>query len=158
VHRNPHKIDKEATRAAGFLSRYSYISLRIHPGTDHQCRYLAGDDVVVARKACFERDHYRCTEPNCGRCVSWETGEMDHGGKTKVQRCSCPENLHTKCGRCHRKKHNREVKLRDLLAEQGKPRKCTKHPKAVWFEGYLTGCPSCKLEAENEFNRLTEGM
>ena len=118
MHRNPHKIDREASKAAHFLSRYSYVSLRIHPESDppHQCIYLAGDDVAGARRACFESDNWRCV--NCQRCISWETGEMDHGGKTKVQRCSCPENLSTKCRRCHNRKHNRQVQLRDLRREQ----------------------------------------
>jgi len=152
MHRRKYRVDLKATTAARFLSRYSYVSSRIHPNSDppHQCRYLAGEDVGVARRECFERDRYRCTAKNCGRCVSWETGEMDHGGKTKLQRCDCPENHSTKCWRCHRKKHNREVKWTKY--EKALPSFCPKHPRAVYHDS--DECPAC--EAVEEFLRLTD--
>src|SRR5580658_7828948 len=113
MHRNPHKLDKEATKAAGFISRSSYISRRVHPDSDppHPCRYLAGlDDIGAVRLEIFERDNYRCVD--CGKRVTWEGGHMAHGGNTKISRCDCPENLKTKCWECHmRKEHNREVKF-----------------------------------------------
>ena len=111
VHIRSHKRDAEATKARKFLCRYSYISLRIHPGSDppHQCQYLAGDDVGIARQACFERDEYRCVK--CGYSVSWETGEMDHGGNTKISRCDCPENHSCKCHVCHTEKHGRVLRF-----------------------------------------------
>jgi hypothetical protein len=111
VHRNPHKRDKEATRAAKFLSRYSYVSFRIHPGTTHPCVYLAGSDCGAVRERIFQRDHFRCQLENCQICVSLATGELDHiEGKRKVIRCWCDENLRTVCKKHHRRKHNREPK------------------------------------------------
>src|SRR5580692_11213475 len=118
MHRNPHKLDKEATKAARFVSKYSYVSRRIHPGSDppHQCQYLAGlDDIGNIRRQIFERDGWQCVE--CGGYVVWESGHpvsghMAHGGNTKISRCDCPENLKTKCYYCHMiKEHNRETKF-----------------------------------------------
>jgi hypothetical protein len=116
MHKTPHKLDKEATKAMGFASRYSYISRRLHPGTDHPCQYLAGmDDIGRIRLQVFERDGWQCVD--CQKYIVWEvghpnSGHMAHGGNTKISRCDCPENLKTKCYDCHMlKEHNREVKF-----------------------------------------------
>lgn len=99
MHRTPHKLDKEATKAAGFHSRYSYVSRRIHEGTNHGCVYLAGLEDCGARRAdVFERDGYKCVD--CRK-----TGmplQLAHDGHTKISRCWCMENLKTKCHDCHR--------------------------------------------------------
>jgi hypothetical protein len=107
MHRTPHRIDKEATEAAGFHSRYSYISLRVHPRSDppHPCVYLAGlEDIGQRRHEVFVRDRFLCVD--CG-CVVVEfgpdAGELAHGGNTKISRCWCMANLSTKCTPCHRK-------------------------------------------------------
>ena len=108
MHRNPHKLDKEATKAAGFHSRYSYVSRRIHEGTNHPCVYLAGlEDCGKRRGEVFDRDRYLCVD--CKRVVmtgvpGWlpEAANLAHGGHTKISRCWCMENLKTKCHDCHR--------------------------------------------------------
>jgi hypothetical protein len=99
MHRRPHKKDREATKAARFLSRYSYVSQRIHPGTEKQCIYLAGRDCEFQRVIVLTRDNFICVD--CGQKLDWETAHLAHGGHTKVERCWCRENLSTKCGLCH---------------------------------------------------------
>jgi hypothetical protein len=111
MHVRQHKPDKAATRAASFHSRYSYVSSRIHPGSDppHSCVYLAGlEDIGKRRLEVFERDGFRCVD--CGRKVNLEAPSYDpdsahlaHGGHTKISRCWCMENLSLKCGACHDK-------------------------------------------------------
>ena len=106
MHRNPVRKDIEATKAAGFLSRYSYVSFRVHPRSDHCCVYLAGDDCEIERRRVFDRDGYRCVD--CGVGINIFTGELDHiGGNTKVTRCWCPEALMTRCHDCHVRRHGR---------------------------------------------------
>jgi hypothetical protein len=107
MHSRQHKRDDEATKAAAFLSKYSYISHRVHPESDpaHQCQYLAGDDCGVMRDRIFKRDEHRCVV--CGKWVPkegdiWKRGHIAHlGGNTKVTRCWCPEALALKCYDCH---------------------------------------------------------
>jgi hypothetical protein len=111
VHKTPHKLDAEATKAKNYHSRYSYVSRRIHFGTDHQCEYLAGlVDCGERRDMIFERDGGRCVD--CGKKLHkdcWDT-HLAHGGHTKISRCWCPENLKLKCHDCHMKNdhHGRE--------------------------------------------------
>jgi hypothetical protein len=109
MHRQPHKLDKEATKAKNYHSRYSYVSRRIHEGTNHGCEYLSGfEDCTIRRRAVFERDGYLCVD--CKRVVlpepvpSWYpmAAHLAHGGHTKISRCWCMENLKTKCHDCHR--------------------------------------------------------
>lgn len=115
MHRRPHRIDVKATKAAHFLSKFSYVSLRIHPGTNHQCVYLAGDDCGVRRRDVFARDSYRCVD--CGGNINWEIGQLAHGGSTKVSRCWCFENLRTKCYACHMvKEHGRFPRFGEVNA------------------------------------------
>ena len=107
MHKTPHQLDEAATKTRNFASRYSYVSRRIHPGTEHQCEYLAGlEDVGKRRHEVFERDEWRCVD--CGEPINWHNGHMAHGGNTKVSRCYCLENLKTKCFTCHMvKEHGR---------------------------------------------------
>ncbi len=116
MHRCKHKINLAATeifRSNGsFKSRYSYVSLRIHPGGNTHCVYLAGADCEPARRRVFERDDYKCVD--CHKPVPFDgpltiRGHLDHGGTTKVTRCWCEANLFTRCYECHMlKKHARE--------------------------------------------------
>jgi hypothetical protein len=109
MHKRPHKKDVAATKARKFHSRYSYVSLRIHEGSDHPCEYLAGEDCESRRLQVFSRDQFKCVD--CGTSVGWYTGHLAHGGNTKVSRCWCLENLKTKCYVCHIIiEHNREPK------------------------------------------------
>jgi hypothetical protein len=101
VHKSPHKLDSLATKARNYHSRYSYVSRRVHPGTDHACEYLCGlVDVGERRQLIFERDKFRCVD--CGKEVSWTGGHLAHKGNTKISRCHCMENLRCKCPDCHR--------------------------------------------------------
>jgi hypothetical protein len=101
LHKNPFRRDAEATKAMHFASKYSYVSRRIHPGSDHPCVYLAGlEDIEKRRLIIFTRDKFSCVD--CGAKVSWDTGHLAHGGHTKISRCDCLENLKTKCHECHK--------------------------------------------------------
>jgi hypothetical protein len=105
MHKTPHKIDKEATREARFYSKHSYVSMKLHHGTDHQCVYLAGlEDIGARRHEVFMRDDFRCVA--CGARVDWHTGDLSHKGNTKVSRCWCMENLECVCRLCRRKHHH----------------------------------------------------
>ena len=98
------KRDRALTESADFLDKRSYIGQRVHPGTDHQCDYLRGDDARLRRMDVFVRDHGRCQ--NCGAWYGWEWGEMHHlKGGLGLDRCWCMENLAWSCPQCHRSKH-----------------------------------------------------
>ena len=116
MHQRPHKLDKEATKAKHYESRYSYVSLRIHPSTQHQCEYLAGlTDIGRRRMQVFQRDEFKCVD--CGKQVEWSTGHLAHGGNTKVSRCFCIENLKTKCFDCHMvREHGRYPRFGEIRA------------------------------------------
>ena len=110
------KRDKQATEAAGFVDRDSYISHRVHPGTDHQCQYLKGDDVEQIRRKIFDRDRHRCQlKLVCTgvRVLPFEgdiytRGHLEHEkGGYGAQRCFCMENLRIACYACHVIKHGR---------------------------------------------------
>lgn len=93
---------KNARAIKEFGSRYSYYSTRIHPCTDHQCVYLAGQDCNAARLRALARACGRCEE--CGRWdIRLEVHHIEH--KTKVSRCWCDENLKALCKFCHRGNH-----------------------------------------------------
>lgn len=114
MHKTTHRIDKERTEAARksgeFQSRYSYYSQRIHPGTKHQCVYLAGADCSLRRRQVICRDDHRC-QICMGMVRSWTGGgEIDHiDSGRKALRCWCMENLRFVHKCCHRKRHNREI-------------------------------------------------
>jgi 5-methylcytosine-specific restriction endonuclease McrA len=64
---------------------------------------LTGDDLEALRRACFERDHYRCV--NCGVGVIfergyWYSGHMAHV-RNKRMYGDTLENVRTKCMNCH---------------------------------------------------------
>ena len=112
MHRRPHRKDSEATKARNFLSRYSYVSFRIHPGTNHPCVYLAGRDCngwkihVYLNSGPIARYLARCAE--CGEITGWNVGEADHiEHVNKVVRCWCEENGRWLCKSCHKKRHVR---------------------------------------------------
>lgn len=107
MHRRQTHRDDEATKAAIFRSRYSYVSTRIHPGTEHQCRYLAGVDCEVAYLDCMDRAKGRCEE-----CGAWRKLEVHHKShKTKMERCWCQANLMALCVQCHRGPQGRHVQV-----------------------------------------------
>jgi len=98
------KRDEQATKAAKFLNRESWIGKRLHPGTNKPCQYLKGRDVEFVRMRVFERDKGRCRA--CGRLVDWDWGELHHlVGGLGLQRCWCEANLAWSCASCHRKEH-----------------------------------------------------
>lgn len=123
MHKRQFRPDKHATRNRHYLSRYSYVSTRLHPGTNHACEYLAGQDCETRRLEAFERDGYKCVD--CGKRVIWESGypnsgHLAHGGNTKITRCWCLENLKTKCFTDHIiREHNREVKFGPAWTRKG---------------------------------------
>jgi len=99
-----YKRDKQATELRGFLDPRSYVSHRIHPGTEHPCEFLYGRDVGVARLEVFAREKGRCW--SCLTECNWDIGEMHHlKGGLGAQRCECLENLRWSCPHCHRAKH-----------------------------------------------------
>lgn len=101
LHFNKHKLDKEATKARHFSSGYSYVSFRVHPGTDHGCQYLCGmEDMGKVRTDVFDRDGHKCVD--CGTRGEYANPlHLAHKGNTKISRCDCMENLSCKCYRCH---------------------------------------------------------
>jgi 5-methylcytosine-specific restriction endonuclease McrA len=109
VHKRATHKDAAATKARHFLSRYSYVSTRIHPETDHQCCYLAGQDCGIAVDSVLFGANGRCEE--CGKWTSrLEVHHIQH--KTKMSRCWCPENLIALCVQCHRGSRGKHVQVR----------------------------------------------
>jgi len=111
------KADKQLTDAANFEDDRSFIGQRIHPGTDHNCRYLRGDDVKPMRQAIYARDGGRCTlKLKCdgSRVLPfdgevWERWHLEHEiGGLGLQRCFCEENLRGACFSCHQIKDGRQ--------------------------------------------------
>jgi hypothetical protein len=101
MHVRQHRPDHETTKAMSFASKYSYVSHRIHPGTEHGCQYLAGfEDIGKRRQEVFERDGFLCVD--CGFPATHDDPlELAHSGNTKISRCDCWENLKTKHHSCH---------------------------------------------------------
>jgi len=108
------KPDREATAAAHFLDSKSYVSHFTHPGTNHQCIFLRGKDVEIARMEVFEREKGRCWK--CGAYYGWKYGHLHHKeGGLGARRCWCESNLEWSCPRCHREHH---VHVRSDRAER----------------------------------------
>lgn len=101
--------DMEATKAARFLDRESYIDLR---GRKH----LRGEDMSIQRAAVYSRDNGVCQLHALPNHFRWDEGEVDHilsrgrGGTDDL------DNLRWVCRTCHAKKHNREPKFYGGLA------------------------------------------
>lgn len=113
MHKRKTHEDVERTKASRrskvFLSRFSYWSTRIHPGTDHQCVYYAGLDCGPMRENALAKAKGRCE--SCGVWTNrLEVHHIEH--KTKVSRCSCPENLLVLCVRCHRGRNGMHMQVR----------------------------------------------
>jgi hypothetical protein len=87
------KRDPEATAAAKFLDKRSYVSLDGH-------EFLFGPDMEKRRYEVIERDHQHCVL--CGWLASHDFGEIDHIKKRSQGGCECLHNLQTLCARCHR--------------------------------------------------------
>lgn len=109
--RQSHK-DVAATKAAGFLSRGSYVStiVRSHfGGPEHQCLYLAGADAMKAKDGLYARDRGCCAGCQRQYHVSLlDLNHREHG--TKMSRCWHPSNLDLRCNRgrnCHATFHHR---------------------------------------------------
>lgn len=104
------KRDRQATELAEFSDPRSFVGKRKHPGTDHPCIYLRGDDVGVLRQRIYERDAHRCTLklacdgtrelPYDG--TIWERWHLEHEqGGLGLDRCWCDENVRGACAACH---------------------------------------------------------
>ncbi len=91
-------IDFDATSSAHFADKRSRVL------TDGR-RYLYGEDKTALRREVFERDGYRCVGvPNgrqCGRSLTWETGEMSHYPRRPIGGDSL-ETCSLRCRTCHR--------------------------------------------------------
>jgi len=102
------KRDVQATIDRQYLDPRSYVATWNHPGTDHPCEYLRGEDKTARRRQIFERDKGQCQieGPGCRGYRGWDYGEWHHlqGGLGK-QHCDCMENGVWACGPCHRAQH-----------------------------------------------------
>jgi hypothetical protein len=112
------KADTQATAERNFQDERSYVAgERMHPGTEHPCQYLAGDDVGPFREAIYKRDGGRCQlRLTCdGEAVLpldgsiWERWHLEHEqGGIGQSRCWCPENVRGACYACHQVKDGRQ--------------------------------------------------
>ena len=71
---------------------------------------LKGSDMEALRRACFERDSYRCQHitdgVRCNKLVRWERGFLDSGHMAHIRARSLGghdtlDNVLTKCPYCH---------------------------------------------------------
>ncbi len=120
---------------------------------------LVGKDWALRKVELRARCEGRCERllSDGTRCRN-EAADPHHMKARSKGRDDRLANLIALCRGCHNLLDWKRITLRDLQREQSMPRKCVKHPKAVWFDGYLTGCRLCKIEAENDFSRLTEDV
>ena len=121
------KADRQLTEAANFEDPRSFIGKRIHPGTQHNCLYVRGDDVRPVRVAIYARDGGRCTlKLKCdgSRVLPfdgsiYERWHLEHKvGGLGLQRCFCPENVRGACWDCHQAKDGRQPRF-TTRAERG---------------------------------------
>jgi hypothetical protein len=114
--RKPQMIDREATAAAGFLDKRSYIK-RGKDGDNLTFRF--GEDMMALRKRKFEESKGFCQMPisgftagvRCNRNVSWETAELDHNPSLAQGGDDSLEGTRIICRRCHLSRHNRITKF-----------------------------------------------
>lgn len=107
------KRDRELTEEAYKLGvfvdakRRSYVSQKLHPGTDHHCCFLRGKDRSNRRAELFKRVKGICI--NCKRYRDEEHGDMSHELSRGKGGCDCWENLAWRCtffvANCHTKEH-----------------------------------------------------
>lgn len=94
-----------------FRSRHSYVSTRIHPGTEQQCRYLAGIDCESWRTQIIELSGGYCAR--CQKQFDKAVLEADHIlHKTKMERCWCIRNGQALCRTCHRGRNGKHPQIR----------------------------------------------
>lgn len=117
------KRDPVATLERQFVDRDSYVSFRLHPGTDHPCIYLAGDDVLQARRRIFDRDKHKCSLRLVCKGIEilpfegsiYDRGHLEHlNGGDGADRCWCDENLRLACYGCHVVKDGRQPRWSKL--------------------------------------------
>lgn len=108
--RKPQIIDREATAAAGFLDKRSYI----RKGK----RFLFGEDMKALRILAFTRSKGFCEQRlrgvlggQCNRNISWETMELDHQPSLAQGGDDSLEGVVASCKRCHVSRHNRVTKF-----------------------------------------------
>lgn len=110
--------DEQATKAANFLDRRSFVSLpKVTPHTNGAAEphfLLYGKDKGPIRAEIFRRnrqenqsDVSRCW--NCGvPCYEkndFYRGEWHHVNSGAGERCDCVENSVVSCAKCHRAEH-----------------------------------------------------
>lgn len=120
------RADKQATAARHFLDPRSYVAgERSHPGTEHPCVYLFGEDVGPLRRAIYERDKHRCTlklvctgvHPLPFDGSIYERWHLEHEkGGLGQSRCWCSENLRGACYACHQVKDGRQPRWTKRVA------------------------------------------
>lgn len=106
---HPRIFDREATAAAGFADKRSYIR------SGKEFRF--GEDMTRLRQYVFERSRGYCEQRvngvlggRCQRNISWETMELDHQPSLAQGGDDTPEGTVASCRRCHCARHNRQVK------------------------------------------------
>jgi HNH endonuclease len=115
--RKPMLFDREATTAAGFADKRSYIK-RSRDGGNRT--FLFGDDMTQLRRRVFERSRGYCEMPvngftsavRCQRNIDWETMELDHNPSLAQGGDDTEESTRAICRRCHVARHNRTTKWR----------------------------------------------
>lgn len=77
---------------------------------------LHGQDMTLQRERVFRRDRSLCKirAKGCTR----EATELEHLQGGNYRRCDCEHNLRAVCNSCHRQKHNREVQLGRIGANE----------------------------------------
>lgn len=105
---HPRVFDREATAAAGFLDKRSYI----RKGKE----FRFGEDMKALRIYVFTRSRGFCEQKingvlghRCQRNISWETFELDHQPSLAQGGDDTPEGTVASCRRCHVARHGRVI-------------------------------------------------
>lgn len=100
--------DKEATKAAGFLSKRSHITLATHHGPAKT--YLFGKDVLAQRERIWRREGKRCFD--CWKPLDVEADILAENGMHRAhlvarskQGDDSDSNLICLCRNCHIRRH-----------------------------------------------------